>query len=152
MKQSKFHFEYTHYQSFDEMSEADNKAIDLAMATCEKSYSPYSKFRVAAVALFEDGEMLSAANQESEVFPSGMCAERVLLYNVASNHTQSKIDTLYIYSDTTSTICSPCGACRQVIQDVQKRQESPIRVVMCGLSEALVVDQSQWLLPFAFEL
>lgn len=152
MMKGDFNFPYAHYQSYDEMSEMDKTAIKLAKETCKRSYSPFSNFRVAVVAVLENGELFSAANQESEVFPSGMCAERILLYNVASNHTQSNISSLYIYGDTSTSICSPCGACRQVIFDVQKRQKSAIRVVMCGNSEALVVEQSQWLLPFAFEM
>ena len=96
--------------------------------------------------------MLSAGNQESEVFPSGMCAERSLLYYVQSNRPGKRIQAIAIVSDPSHRECTPCGACRQVIADTEKRQGTPIRIVMCGPQSATVVPSAATLLPFTFEL
>lgn len=95
---------------------------------------------------------MSAANQESEVFPSGMCAERSLLYYVQSNRSGRKVRALAIASLPASRECSPCGACRQVIADTEKRQGAPIRLILCGACSATVVESARALLPFTFEL
>ena len=46
----------------------------------------------------------------------------------------------------------PCGACRQVILDVQRRQGVPIRLIMSGNGSASVVESADALLPFTFQL
>ncbi|MEE1103638.1 MAG: cytidine deaminase, partial [Alistipes sp.] len=92
------------------------------------------------------------ANTESEVFPSGLCAERSLLYFYQSNYYPEPIQTLAIVSDPSPRECYPCGACRQVILDVENRQQSPIRIIMWGAGTASVVGSAKDLLPFTFKL
>lgn len=145
-------FDYTSYGSLEELSKEDKIAVDFARKACENSYSPYSDFKVGSVVVFNDGEMISGANQESEVFPSTMCAERVLLYHIMSNFAMKKVITLVIYGNSSSIPCSPCGACRQVIDDLQKRQNSVIRVIMCSNRSAILVENSNDLLPFSFSM
>ena len=102
--------------------------------------------------LLDDDEILTASNQESEVFPSGMCAERSLLYYVQANRPGRTIRTMAIASAPSPRECTPCGACRQVIADAEKRQQAPIRIVMSGAGRAIVVEEAKLLLPFTFEL
>ena len=87
----------------------------------------------------EDGTILTASNQESEVFPSGMCAERSLLYYLQANFSGVRIVALATASVPGERECYPCGACRQVLADTEKRQGSPIRVVMCSGHSATAV-------------
>ena len=136
----------------EELPEAERRLANCAAEACSKSYAPYSEFRVGAAALLDDGEIVSAANQESEVFPSGMCAERSLLYYVQSNRSGRKVRALAIASLPASRECSPCGACRQVIADTEKRQGAPIRLILCGACSATVVESARALLPFTFKL
>lgn len=152
MEKLKYEFFYWNSKCFEGFSEAELSAVKKAKATCNNSYSPYSNFRVAAVAILESGEIIGASNQESEVFPSGMCAERVLLYYLLSNFSNDKIVTLLIYSDSSEIPCTPCGACRQVIADARKRQKGDIKIIMCNSSEAIIVKNSDTLLPFSFSL
>lgn len=77
MKEKRLYsFEYLRYAPLEDLPEAERRLANCAAEACSKSYAPYSDFRVGAAALLDDGEIVSAANQESEVFPSGMCAER----------------------------------------------------------------------------
>lgn len=122
MKEKRLYsFEYLRYAPLEDLPEAERRLANCAAEACSKSYAPYSDFRVGAAALLDDGEIVSAANQESEVFPSGMCAERSLLYYVQSNRSGRKVRALAIASLPASRECSPCGACRQVIDLLPRR-------------------------------
>ena len=59
---------------------------------------------------------------------------------------------LAIASNPSERECYPCGGCRQVILDVERRQGSPIRVIMSGNGTASVVESAELLLPFTFSL
>ena len=85
MSKQEFTFDYAHYAPLDALPESDRELAARAADACGTAYAPYSGFRVGAAALLEDGTILTASNQESEVFPSGMCAERSLLYYLQAN-------------------------------------------------------------------
>ncbi len=152
MKKDKFSFSYQKYEMPDSLPEAHRELADAARAACATAYAPYSGFRVGAAVLFDDGEILSASNQESEVFPSGMCAERAVLYYAQANAAGRHIRAIAIASLPGERECTPCGACRQVIADTENRQGSPLKVIMCSDHSATVVDSARSLLPFIFEL
>ena len=98
------------------------------------------------------GRILSGSNIESEVFPAGLCAERTLLFHAAACHPDDPVVTLAIASDPSARECYPCGQCRQVMVDVERRQGAPMRVVMSGGGTATAVDSAARLLPFTFVL
>lgn len=143
---------YHHFNSLESLSKADKELIEAARKASEKAFAPYSKFRVGAAALLRSGEVVSAANCESEVFPSGLCAERVLLYNLQINHADDPIVAFAIASKPAERECYPCGSCRQTLLDAQKRQQSPIRIIMSSQESATIVDSAEELLPFSFKL
>ena len=143
---------YHHFDSLESLPKADWELIEAARKATEKAFAPYSEFRVGAAALLRSGEVVSAANCESEVYPSGMCAERVLLYNLQINHADDPIVAFAIASVPAERECYPCGSCRQTLLDTQKRQQSPIRIIMSSAESATVVDSAEELLPFSFKL
>ena len=143
---------YHHFDSLESLPKADKELIEAARKATEKAFAPYSKFRVGAAALLRSGEVVSAANCESEVYPSGMCAERVLLYHLQINHADDPIVAFAIASVPAERECYPCGSCRQTLLDTQKRQQSPIRIIMSSQESATVVDSAEELLPFSFKL
>jgi len=75
-----------------------------------------------------------------------------LLYYVEANYADDPVVSLAIASVPSERECYPCGACRQVIVDVERRQQSPIRVIMSGGGTATVVPSAELLLPFTFKL
>ena len=152
MGKKTFKFDYMHYNSLNEMSANDIILADKAIEACSKAHAPYSNFKVGAAAMLEGGRVYVANNQESEVFPSGMCAERSLLYYLQAKKLTKKIVTLAIASDPNDRECYPCGSCRQVIYDTEKRQGSPIRIIMIGNGTATVLESARHLLPLIFEL
>ena len=143
---------YHHFDSLESLPKADKELVQAARKATEKAFAPYSKFRVGAAALLRSGEVVSAANCESEVYPSGLCAERVLLYHLQINHADDPIVAFAIASAPAERECYPCGSCRQTLLDAQKRQQSPIRIIMSSAESATVVDSAEELLPFSFKL
>ena len=144
--------DYIKAESISELSVADQELVAEAQKATELAYAKYSGFRVGAAVRLRSGKILHGANSESEVFPSGLCAERSLLYYVEANYADDAIEALAIASNPSERECYPCGGCRQVILDVERRQCSPIRVIMSGNGSASVVESAALLLPFTFQL
>ena len=144
--------EYIKAEHIEDLPAADRDLIAEAQRATELSYSNYSGFKVGAAVRLKSGKVLRRANSESEVFPAGLCAERSLLYYVEANYADDAIEALAIASNPSERECYPCGGCRQVILDVERRQGSPIRVIMSGNGSASIVESAQLLLPFTFQL
>lgn len=145
-------FDYRKYNTFDELSTTDRELVEQAKAACGKSYAPFSHFSVGAAARLKSGRIITGSNQESEVFPAGICAERSMLYYYQAHHVDDPIEALVIASIPDEKECYPCGMCRQVINDTQRRQGSPIRVLMCGRETVSEISTAEYLLPFTFIL
>ncbi len=150
--EKKLEIGYLHVDLLDELAADDRALVAEAEKAVAKAYAVYSKFRVGAAARLRSGRILHGANSESEVFPSGICAERSLLFYVEANFADDPIETLAIASDPSLRECYPCGQCRQVMVDVERRQGRPMRIVMSGGGTASVVDTAEKLLPFTFRL
>ena len=148
---NKINISYEHC-SIDELSPTEQEVVQAAFGATSKAYAPYSGFKVGAAIRLRSGKILTAANCESEVFPSGLCAERSLLYSYATNHADDVIELMAIASDPSERECYPCGACRQVMLDAERRQQNPIRIIMAGGGTASVVESAEVLLPFTFKL
>ena len=143
---------YEHYSSIAELNELDRSLVAEAVEATKTANAPYSNFHVGAAVRLQSGRTLHASNFESEVYPAGLCAERSLLFYVEANYGNDPVVALAIASDPSERECYPCGQCRQVIVDVERRQKLPIRVIMSGAGTATVVDSAEKLLPFTFKL
>ncbi|MBO5894199.1 MAG: cytidine deaminase [Alistipes sp.] len=143
---------YEHYDAIADLAAEDIALVEEAVAATATANAPYSNFRVGAAVRLKSGTTLHASNFESEVYPAGLCAERSLLFYVEANYKDDHIEALAIASNPSERECYPCGQCRQVIVDVERRQQSPIRVIMSGAGGATVVDRAEKLLPFTFKL
>lgn len=150
--EKRLEIDYRHYASLDEMPAADRSLVEEALRALEKAHAPYSRFKVGAAARLRSGKVLHAGNFESEVYPAGLCAERSLMFYIQTNFPDDPIEALAIASDPSERECYPCGQCRQVMVDVERRQGSPMRVIMYGASTASVVEKASDLLPFTFIL
>ncbi|MDR2894967.1 MAG: cytidine deaminase [Alistipes sp.] len=154
----KLSFDYESYASRAAMTAGDRALADRAAGACSSAHAPYSRFRVGAAARLRSGLVITGSNQESEVFPAGICAERTLLFHWGAHHSGSDgspadpIEALAIASVPGERECYPCGQCRQVLLDTERRQGSPIRIIMCGTESASVVASAADLLPFQFSL
>ena len=121
--------------------------IELAKEARKLSYSPYSKFKVGAALLCKDGKVFKGANIENSSYPLCMCAERNALYHALMNgYTKNDFVALAIVADTPE-VCTPCGACRQVISELFPKDAI---IVLANLKGAYQETNIEELLPLAF--
>ena len=117
-------------------------AIDVA----KNSYSPYSKFTVAAAFYNEQGEMFTGVNVENASYGLTICAERNAICSSVSKGSTS-IHTLVIYTPTDKPT-PPCGACRQFIKEFSEQA----RVISICDSDEVCDTTIAELLPGSFSL
>ena len=143
--------------AMDELSETDRLLVQKAQEATLRSYAPYSHFRVGASVQLENGTIVTGTNQENAAYPSGLCAERTALFYANSQYPDQVVTALAIASRTENgTLCqstiSPCGACRQVMVETEKRFGKPIKILLCGTEEVYIAESAQCLLPLSFDL
>ncbi|MCE4602348.1 MAG: cytidine deaminase [Desulfurococcales archaeon] len=81
----------------------------------ERSYSPYSGFRVASIAVDEEGRAYPGVNVENASYGLTMCAERVAIFNAITSGAR-RIKRIYVASEAEEPV-PPCGACLQVMAE-----------------------------------
>ncbi|NLY46198.1 MAG: cytidine deaminase [Tissierella sp.] len=91
--------------------------IKLALDAQKKAYVPYSKFRVGAAVLMDDGKVYSGCNIEIASYSPTLCAERTAIFKAISEGS-TKIKEIAVVGDADPTF--PCGVCRQVIREFGK--------------------------------
>lgn len=149
----------TQLSVFESTKELPNDIQNLmaqAVEVRKKAYAPYSKFRVGAALLLDNGKIVLGSNQENAAYPSGLCAERVAIFQSGTLYPDAKILKLVITAASdnhqTTTPIPPCGSCRQSIAEYEIRQETPIEIYFMG--EIGIVYKSaslKNLLPFMFD-
>jgi cytidine deaminase len=149
----------TKFSSFDTLQELPSDIqvlMEQAIAVRKTAYAPYSKFRVGAAILLDNGKVVLGSNQENAAYPSGLCAERVAIFQAGAVYPDAKIVRMAITAasdtNTTTTPIPPCGACRQSIAEYEFKQEQPIEIYFMG--EIGVVNKSDSLknlLPLLFD-
>jgi cytidine deaminase len=91
-------------------------AIDLAVKIRNNAYAPFSKFKVGAVVVAENGEIFEGVNVENSSFGATVCAERIALFNAVTQG-RKDIEAVVIVSILNGKAVFPCGMCRQVLAD-----------------------------------
>jgi cytidine deaminase len=149
----------TQFQAFDAVEDLPNDIQNLmeqAVGIRKNAYAPYSKFRVGAALLLDNGKIVLGSNQENAAYPSGLCAERVAIFHAGAVYPEAKILKMAITAasdtNTTSTPIPPCGSCRQSIAEYEIRQETPIEIYFMGEIGTIYKSESlKNLLPFMFD-
>lgn len=140
---------------WDELSPEQQRLIDIAKEQTQKAYCPYSHFHVGAAAELANGEIARGCNQENAAFPSGLCAERTALFAAGAQYPDEPVLRLAIacyHKDAfLPSAGSPCGACRQVMVETEKRGGQKMQVLLYGTDETLVFESAADLLPLVFD-
>ena len=111
------------------------------------SYSPYSKFRVAAIVVMKDGKEFSGVNVENASYGATICAERnVIVQAISFGYKKNDFDKLYVMCDN-DKIGTCCMLCRQVIQEFFESDKNIICMNPKGESKIYTVGE---LCPFPF--
>ena len=154
MQQKQLTLSYSEYDSLQQLPSADRELMEQAIAATSTAYAPYSRFHVGAAVRLADGTVLTGSNQENIAYPSGLCAERTVLFSAAAQHPQQAVATLAVVGrDAEGRLveASPCGACRQVMAEFESRHGRPMEL-LCYLQGGKIrrITGVDSLLPFAF--
>ena len=97
--------------------------ITKAVEAMEKSYSPYSDFKVGAALLSKSGKVYTGCNIENASYSPTCCAERTAFFKAVSEGEKdfTAIAVVGGKNGEISSMCSPCGVCRQVMAEFAER-------------------------------
>lgn len=133
---------------------SDKLLLQKAIEASQLAYAPYSKFYVGAALELLDGTIVMGSNQENASYPLCLCAERVAL--AAASNYNIAVKTIAVMARNPRAILtkpiSPCGACRQVILETERRFDQKIRIILYGeTGEVYLIESGQDLLPLSFD-
>ena len=145
---------YREYTCAAELPEKERELVEAAIEAAKASYAPYSDFNVGAAVRLEDGTIVPGTNQENDAFPSGICAERTAMYAAGARYPDKSIRALALVGGPHHTICdtpaTPCGACRQVMAQFQKKAGRPMQIILAGAKKIWVFEKVDDILPLIF--
>ena len=122
---------------------------DSAREASMNAHAPYSRFRVGAAVVDRTGRIFSGCNVENASYGLTMCAERnALAAAVAAGVGAGEIQLILIYTPGKRP-ASPCGGCRQVMQEMLPPDA---RVISCCDSEDEMNRTVEQLLPQPFRM
>lgn len=144
------------YEDASQLASNEQMLLQRAKAALPNAYAPYSGFHVSAAVLLENGETLAGANQENAAYPMCLCAERVAL---GAAHSQFPGVPVTMIAITVQNLkkpvtqpAAPCGACRQVICEMEQRFGNDIEIIMQGeTGEIYKLKSGKDLLPLSFD-
>ena len=144
------------FESSDELSTIEQELLQKAIEIRDSAYAPYSGFNVGASVLMQNNDIIVGNNQENAAYPSGICAERVAIWNAMSAFPDGKIKKIFISARSNKTSVdrpvAPCGACRQAIAAYETKQQEDIEIYFTGEVGSIVKSNSiKDLLPWMFD-
>ncbi|MFY7666995.1 cytidine deaminase [Flavobacterium sp.] len=156
MKKQSVHLEFTTYENLSELPADVASLMQEAIIARDQAYAPYSRFRVGAAILLENGAVVTGSNQENAAYPSGLCAERVAVFYAGAKYPGVAVKTVAV------TACNenkdnlhpipPCGACRQSLAEYEMLANNNIELFFMGAEGAIFKSDSiKDLLPFTFD-
>lgn len=156
MKELKIISKFTIFRNKTELSKQDQELLTKAIEARNNAYAPYSNFNVGASLLLENGNIILGNNQENAAYPSGMCAERVAIWNAASQYPNLKVLKIFISANSSNKLVnkpvSPCGSCRQTLSEYEIKQEGNISIYFTGETGSIIKSNSiKDLLPLTFD-
>lgn len=156
MKEINITTSFTIFDNLNELSAEIQDLMNQAIEVRKKAYAPYSKFKVGAALLLDNGKVILGSNQENAAYPSGLCAERTAIFYAGSAYPEAKILKMAItaasdINQTTAPI-PPCGSCRQSIAEYEIKQDTPIEIYFMGeIGEIYKSSSLKNLLPLMFD-
>lgn len=129
-------------------AEMVQRLLEGARAATAHAYVPYSSFPVGAAILVEDGAIVTGVNVENASYGLTVCGERVAIFN-ATARGYREVRAVAV-SAPKSAGATPCGACRQVLNEF-KPANGDMAVILDGGPDAEpVMTTLEALLPHAF--
>ncbi len=121
------------------------RLLEAARAARENAHAPFSKFKVGAALLTEDGQIITGCNVENATYGLTVCAERVAVFKAVSEG-RRRFTHLAVVADT-ATPTPPCGACRQILWEFG----GDVEVILGNRTAEAARHRLSDLLPFPFD-
>lgn len=105
-----------------------------ATAIAQRAYAPYSKLKVGAAGLVDDGRIVRGCNVENASYGLTLCAECGLVSNLHATGGGRLVAMVCVDGD--GNRLAPCGRCRQLLYEAGGRallvDEQPILELLPG--------------------
>ena len=141
------------------MNEQAERLIAAARTAARHAHAPYSRFAVGAALLMRDGSIVTGANVENASYGLSLCAETVAVATASAQGRLGDILAVGVIGGAMdaagrasgTTPVSPCGRCRQVLNEAAQMSGVDLPV-HCGGAEGDAVASYRLsdLLPHAF--
>jgi cytidine deaminase len=156
MKNFQITSNFTVFENTSELPSDVYQLMTQAIEVRKNAYAPYSKFQVGTAILLDNNQVVIGSNQENAAYPSGLCAERVAIFQAGAIYPNAKIVKMAITATSlerpVKAPIPPCGACRQSISEYEFRQNSDIEIYFMGESGQIYKSDSlKNLLPLMFD-
>jgi cytidine deaminase len=89
----------------------DSRLLDAARHAMARAHAPYSKYKVGAAILGDDGAIYAGCNVENAAYPEGTCAETSAIGAMVLGGAAKIREIVIIGTGAAPTM--PCGGCRQ---------------------------------------
>ena len=125
--------------------------IQEAKKARERSYSPYSGFRVGAALLTKSGKVYHGCNIENAAYSPTNCAERTAFFRAVYEGEREfeKIAVVGALGDREpDETCAPCGVCRQVMMEFCNPET--FRIVLANGKDEQLEILLKDLVPYGF--
>ena len=137
------------------LNDADRQLLARAKEQLRHAYAPYSRFQVGAAVLLANGEVVTGNNVENAAYPMCLCAEQTALGAAASRYPETPVLSLAVtvhnLEKTIDQPAGPCGACRQIISEMEDRHQQRISIIMQGETGPIYkLKSAKDLLPICF--
>lgn len=125
-----------------------DELIAAARAAADEAYAPYSNFHVGAALRFDDGEIVTGTNVENASYGLALCAETVAVAKAMAEGRRGGLIEIAV-TGTGPAPVTPCGRCRQVLNELAELGGTDPVIWACGSAEVREYRLSE-LLPAAF--
>lgn len=134
------------YEITSEQMDLYEKLLAAAHDAKNNAYSSYSGFNVGAALLANDGKVITGCNVENASYGLTMCAERTAIFKaVTEGYKPGDFKAIAIASCADDF--SPCGACRQVINEFGENI-----IVIFEFGGKTIITPLAKILPYNFKL
>ena len=124
----------------------DRRLAEAAKAARARAHAPYSKFKVGAAILADDGQVYGGCNVENAAYPNGVCAETSAISAMVLGGGKQIREIAVVAGGP--KLVTPCGGCRQRIAEFAD-PETPVHV--CGPDGLKTTFTIAELLPASFD-
>jgi len=143
------------YSNLSDLSDIEQTLVKKAKDSVNRAYAPYSQFKVGASLLLENGKIFCGNNQENAAYPSGLCAERVVMFYANANYPGVKMKVMAIVAKNQKGFIKkpvyPCGSCRQVLIENENHFRNLIKLILVGEEKIHIIENASQLLPMGFD-